>query len=242
LPEWNQPEETSRLAAVFRWLSEHSGWVLILDNADTSEAAAEVEKTPPQLQGGQVIITSRIADCTAAVQPIELDVLVEVDAATFLLERTESGRKKMVSDSEDAAAVARDLGGLALALEQAGAYIKKLRLSFSEYRRRWEASKAEALAWHDERLMQYHSSVAATWQTTIEMLSSSERKLLNILAWLAPEPIPVSLLEGNIGDTADPRDTLTGLASWSLVRWMGRRGRLHGPSSGAGDHAPASLR
>jgi tetratricopeptide (TPR) repeat protein len=50
-------------------------------------------------------------------------------------------------------------------------------------------------------------------------LSQSERKLLNILAWLAPEPIPLSLLEGNIVDGADARDALAGLASWSLVRW-----------------------
>jgi len=75
LPEWNQPEEIIRLAAVFRWLSEHSGWLLILDNADIPEAAAEVEKTLPQLQNGEVIITSRIADWSTAVQPVELDVL-----------------------------------------------------------------------------------------------------------------------------------------------------------------------
>ncbi len=47
LPEWNQPDEIVRLAAVFRWLREHSGWLLILDNADTPEAAVEVEKTLP---------------------------------------------------------------------------------------------------------------------------------------------------------------------------------------------------
>ena len=35
LPERDQPEETERLAAVFRWLSENPGWLLILDNADT---------------------------------------------------------------------------------------------------------------------------------------------------------------------------------------------------------------
>jgi hypothetical protein len=45
LPEWNQLEEIVRLTAVFCWLSEHSGWLLILDNADTPEAATEVEKT-----------------------------------------------------------------------------------------------------------------------------------------------------------------------------------------------------
>ena len=132
LPEWNQPEEIIRLAAAFRWLSEHSGWLLILDNADTPEAAAEVEKTLPKLQCGEVIITSRIADWSPAVQTAEpLDVLAEKDAAAFLLERTEARRKKMPTDSEDAAAVADDLGGLALALEQGGAYVAKLRVSFS---------------------------------------------------------------------------------------------------------------
>jgi hypothetical protein len=28
LTEWNQLEEIIRLAAVFRWLDEHSGWLL----------------------------------------------------------------------------------------------------------------------------------------------------------------------------------------------------------------------
>jgi hypothetical protein len=152
LPEWNQPKEINRFDAVFRWLSEHSYWLLILDNADTLEAAAEVEKTLPQLLGGDVIITSRIVDWSTAVQPVELDVLAEEDAVAFLLERTESRRKKMLTDSEDAAAVARDLGGLALALEQGGAYVAKIQVSFSEYRRRWESRKEEVLAWHDFRV------------------------------------------------------------------------------------------
>jgi tetratricopeptide (TPR) repeat protein len=47
--------------------------------------------------------------------------------------------------------------------------------------------------------------------------------LLNILAWLAPEPIPLSLLEGNIVDSADARDALAGLTSWSLARWTADR-------------------
>jgi hypothetical protein len=94
LPEQNQPEEAARLPAVFRWLNEHSGWLLILDNADTPDAAVEVEKILPKLQGGGVIITSRIADWSAAVQTTELDVLGEQDAVAFLLERTEPRRKK----------------------------------------------------------------------------------------------------------------------------------------------------
>ena len=224
LPEQTQPEEATRVSAVFRWLGENPGWLLILDNADTQEAASEVEETLPRLRGGQVIITSRIADWSPAVQTAEpLDVLDETEAAAFLLARTEAKRRKTLADAQEAMALAREMGGLALALEQAGAYVAKNGLSFSEYRQRWESRKAEVLAWYDKRLMNYSSSVAVTWQTTIEELSQSERKLLNILAWLAPEPIPLSLLEGNIVDGADARDALAGLASWSLARWMADR-------------------
>jgi hypothetical protein len=131
--------------------------------------------------------SARIADWITAVQQVELDVLAEEDAIAFLLERPESRRKRILTDSEDAAVVVHDLGGLALTLEARGAQIAKIRVSFLEYRRRWESRKEEVLTWHDERLMQYPKSVATTWQTTIEELSHSERKLLNILAWLAPE-------------------------------------------------------
>jgi tetratricopeptide (TPR) repeat protein len=219
LPERDQAEEAARLAAVFRWLNEHSGWLLVLDNADMPEAAVEVEKTLPKLQGGDVIITSRIADWSAAVQTTELDVLGEQDAAAFLLERSELRRKKTATDTEDAAVLAHELGGLALALEQAGAYVAKNRLSFSEYRLRWESTREKVLAWYDPRLMQYPSSVATTWQTTFDQLTQPEHALLNILAWLAPEPIPVSLLDDVLVEGADTRDALSGLVSWSLARW-----------------------
>jgi hypothetical protein len=111
---------------VFRWLSGNPGWLLlILDNADTAEAAVEVEKALPKLQGGDVIITSRLADWSTAVQTAELDVLAEEDAGAFLLERTEERRKKTNADTDNASVLARELGGLAqdlaLALEQVGA-------------------------------------------------------------------------------------------------------------------------
>jgi tetratricopeptide (TPR) repeat protein len=221
LPEQTQPEEAARVSAVLRWLGENPGWLLILDNADTQEAASGVEETLPRLRTGQVIITSRIADWSPAVRTAEpLNVLDETEAAAFLLERTEAKRRRTLADPQEALAMAREMGGLALALEQAGAYVAKNGLSFSEYQQRWEETREKVLAWYDKRLMNYPSSVAVTWQTTIEELSHSERKLLNILAWLAPEPIPLSLLEGNIVDVADARDALAGLASWSLARWM----------------------
>jgi hypothetical protein len=109
LPEQARPEQAVRLAAVFRWLSSHPGWLLIFDSIDTPEAAAEVEKTLPQLQGGQVIVTSRISDWSFSIQTLELDVLSEKDAAAFFLERTESKRMKISGDANEAVSLAREL-------------------------------------------------------------------------------------------------------------------------------------
>jgi hypothetical protein len=54
---------------------------LILDNADTPEAAAEVEKMLSGLHGGQVLITSRLADWSHAVQTTEpLNVLDQTES------------------------------------------------------------------------------------------------------------------------------------------------------------------
>lgn len=61
-----------------------------------------------------------------------LNVLDETEAAAFLLERTEAKRRRTLADPQEAVALAREMGGLALALEQAGAYITKNGLFFSE--------------------------------------------------------------------------------------------------------------
>jgi hypothetical protein len=209
-----------QLAQVLDWLDAHPGWLLIVDNVDTEEAAAEVQRLLARLRAGHVLITSRIGNWGAGVERLDLDVLAPAAAAAFLLERTLL-RRKMADDASQAARVARELDGLALALEQAGAYIDKLRLSFAEYLARWEARRPEVLRWHDERLMQYPAGVAVTWETTFAQLVESERRLLDVLAWLAPEPVPLSLFDAAplAEAIADPREALAGLAGYSLVRF-----------------------
>jgi hypothetical protein len=80
------------------------------------------------------------------------------------------------------------LGGLALALEQAAAYIVRMRITLDEYLRRWRSHQAAVQAWHDSRTMQYPRRVAVTWQTTLDQLGERERLLLNILGWFGPRP------------------------------------------------------
>lgn len=197
LPEQDAPDKEARVAATLRWLGEHPGWLLILDNADSLEAAVAAEELLGHLRGGQVLLTSRLTQWSAGVEPMELDVLEIEDAAAFLLERTERSRRKLPADAEDAAALARELDGLALALEQAGAYVAARRRSLTEYLQDWRAHAAEVQEWHDGRLMHYPRSVAVTWQTTMEQLGAGEIALLRLLAWLAPEPLPLWVLESD---------------------------------------------
>ena len=231
------PRSISNWREVLHWLDAHPGWLLIVDNVDTEEAAREVERLLARLRAGHVLITSRIGNWSAGVEPLELDVLAPADAVAFLLERTPHRRQKP-DDAARAAAIARELDGLALALEQAGAYIDKLRLSFAEYLRRWEAKRPEVLRWHDPRLMQYPASVAVTWETTFAQLDEPERRLLEVLAWLAPSRSRCFLARGRAAGRGHPRPPRGAGGPGGLlagaVRRRGRRGP--GPPAGAGDH------
>jgi tetratricopeptide (TPR) repeat protein len=209
-----------QLKEVLDWLEAHPGWLLIIDNVDTVEAVREVEQQLAKLQPGHVLITSRIGNWSAAVKRLDLDVLAPEAGVAFLLERTPL-RRKQADDAVQAAGVARELDGLALALEQAGAYIDKQRLSLAEYLQRWAAKRPEVLRWHDLQLMQYPASVAITWETTFAQLEEPERRLLEVLSWLSPDPTPLLLIEAApvVEVTSDPREALAGLAGYSLARF-----------------------
>ncbi|HEX7181388.1 MAG TPA: tetratricopeptide repeat protein, partial [Thermoanaerobaculia bacterium] len=223
LLEQEAKEEEVREAAVLGWLGEHPGWLLILDNVDLEDAAAAVDALVSRLHGGHVLLTGRLARWSAEVEPLELDVLTEEAAAGFLLARTQGRRRATNEDAAYAAALARELGFLPLALEQAGAYIAERRLTLAAYLDEWRSRRDQVLGWFDPRVSHYPASVAVTWQTSFDRLSAPARRLLERLAWLGPEPIPESLLDVPVPELPepepdlDPRDALVELATYSLV-------------------------
>ena len=120
LPEQAIPEEEPRTLAATAWLQTHPGWLLILDNLDTIQAALAAEKLLDQLRGGHVLFTGRWSKWSNAVDELPLDVLDIADAVEYLLARTNKGRRKSPDDAAHAQELAEELGRLALALEQAG--------------------------------------------------------------------------------------------------------------------------
>jgi hypothetical protein len=118
-------DDTLRRRAVLNWLAANPGWLLILDNVDTHAAMTEAEGLLRDLVGGHVVITSRLSNFPAHIEPIEFGVLTADEAAAFLLERTKGRRRAGSGDDAKAREVAKELGWLALALEQAAAYVSQ---------------------------------------------------------------------------------------------------------------------
>ncbi len=190
-------DETVRFDSAFSWLNDekHSGWLFIVDNVDTPEAAKEVEKSLASIKGGSILITGRLSEWPPFINADGMEVLSSDAATEFLLARTADKRQPHEDDPSQARELASELDGLALALEQAAAFIRRHGSSFEEYRRRWKAADKRVRDWHDAHTMQYERPLATTWQTTIDILSPSARALLRILSWLASEPLPRFLFD-----------------------------------------------
>ena len=221
LLEQRETDEAKQRAAVLTWLHRHPGWLLILDGIDAEPAATAAEALLPQLFGGHVLLTSRLTNWSGNLETRSVDVLSPEAAVNCLLARTLDKRRQQTNDAAVARTLAEELGNLPLALEQAGAYIARHRISFTQYLAHWQGQREKVLAWFDSRLMQYPSSVAVTWQTSFDELGPAAARLFQRLAWLAPEPIPESLLEvpapGRTTEETDALAALTELESYSLV-------------------------
>ena len=114
-----------------------------------------------------------------AAEALPSAVLQEAAAVDFLPARTAKKRRKQADDVAQARTLAGELGGLALALEQAGAYIAQRRLSLASYLAQWRGQRDKVLAWYDPRLMQYPKSVAVTSPTSFDQIRQP-----------APRPLP----------------------------------------------------
>jgi tetratricopeptide (TPR) repeat protein len=222
LPEKDAREDAAKVAAALGWCEAHPGWLMILDNVDDEAAVAAVDKLLARLRGGRATVTGRAGNFPASLRKLELGVLDAPSSVAFLLERTDEDRAHSPDDAKLAQELAGELGGLALGLEQAGAYIAAERIGFARYLELWREKRALVVNWFDKTLMSYDhdAGLAATWATSVDRLTPDGRRLLERLAFLAPEPVPDSLLDvAAPGDPEgfDARAARANLFAYSLV-------------------------
>jgi tetratricopeptide (TPR) repeat protein len=199
LPEKDSQEQAKITDAVKSWLEQNIGWLLVLDNADDP---ATVKPFLPQHGKGHVLVTSRAHtfQTLGILVPREVEVLSPKDARAFLLYRT--GKAPAVQ-SPEADMLARELGYLPLALEQAAAYLVENSVGFASYldgfkkQRQALLNKQGPVLGNDEREQQKRT-VATAWALNfadIEKGSAASAELLRLSAFLAPDSIPLELLE-----------------------------------------------
>jgi tetratricopeptide (TPR) repeat protein len=232
LREASEASEVLSAAAARQWLERHSRWLLILDNADHPEI---VRKFRPQSTAGHLVLTSRRSnlDALGIVAPIELVRMNEAEAVEFLLARTGRSDEQHASERHAALLLARELGCLPLALEQAGAYLVANLARFQDYLRSYRRRRIKVLP--APVTGEYAASVATTWAMNFREVEQTPAaaEVLRLSAFLAADNIPLELIAKGAPDLGatlaealvhveeDPvllNETLEPLTRYSLVR------------------------
>ena len=203
----------------------HAEWLVVFDNAPDRAAA---DRFVPPAGPGRVLITTQNQHWPPG-QALDVPVLDTEVAADFLVSRT--------GDADWAAAreLAAELGGLPLALEQAAAYMQATRTSLAGYLPLFRARQADLLARGE--VSEHPADVAATLGLALSRLASeapAAAGLVRVLAFLAPEPVPLALLLASeqtagllgpeaaavgplLGDQVAAGDAIAALRRYSLV-------------------------
>jgi len=207
-----------------------ASWLLVFDNAPD---LAAIERFLPPAGHGRVLITTRDGRDWQPGQATEVPVLGRDTAADFLVDRTGDPDRAAAGD------LAAEMGGLPLALEQAGAYIRTHGLTMGDYLSLFRTRRADLLARGHPR---DREPVAVTMGITLTRLAEkapAAAGLLRVLAFLAPEPVPVDLLFSEraagllspevaaavgplLGDPIAIHDAADALRSYSLVSTPGK--------------------
>ncbi len=159
-------------------------WLLVFDNADDPALLRGLS-----LSGGHVLVTARDRTWADYGDTLEADVFLREESVEHLLRRAPG------LEPADAQRVANAVGDLPLAVEQAAAWLAETATPVHLYLEQLTEEAARPLALNQPP--DYPAPVAATWNVSIVRLrerSPAAVRLLQLCAFLGPEPIATSLL------------------------------------------------
>ncbi len=234
LPAPNEQEQDIVIAEVKRWLTTHKNWLLILDNVDDLKMI--IDFLPMQSEGN-VLLTTRLQASGSLTKNIEVEKMEMQEGMLFLLRRA----KMLTSDASlaqsrqavqnQAEEIVNTLGGLPLALDQAGAYIEETRCGLQGYLDLYRTRRKELLRRRGTQSTDHPQPVTTTWSLSFEQIQehSPAADLLRLCAFLQAEAIPEEIIiEGamELGPAlssiaTDPlalNETIEHLLRYSLIR------------------------
>ncbi len=248
-PESADLKQGERAQRLLRQLAGREERLLVIDNA---EDEGSIQRWLPKSGGCRTIVTSRFTDWSTAIGVTRIEALQPEAARQLLLDRT-----GVAAPSADELAacntLAEQLGCLPLALEQAAAYMRKQRMGFSQYLKRYNDESAGLLRKGVLGATEYPDAVMTTWAATISRLPAPSRALLRLAAFMAASSIPLEFFVRGAGIlrnairvlseqelTGQPQETLPeddeelvrealgALADYSMVTMEENSFRVHG--------------
>ncbi|MEV4558742.1 tetratricopeptide repeat protein [Kitasatospora sp. NPDC049285] len=214
-PAWaGRAAPDERCAWATTWLQWHPGWLLVFDNA---EAPADLDPYLGALSGGHHLITTRRATgWPHSVPAYALGTLAPDEATDLLCSSAFPGGPPTPHEQRQAAVLAAELGYLPLALEQAGGYLRQNpATTVDAYRERLARKLDKAADGIDAE-----RTIARIWTQTLRALAARNPlavDTLRTLAWLAPDYIPVALLEDPGADPDDLHEALGLLGAYTMA-------------------------
>jgi tetratricopeptide (TPR) repeat protein len=208
LVDSNSPIEEGSLAAVI-WLQRGSArWLLIFDDA---EEPTDLREWHPESATGHVIVTSRNPNWSRSAETVKVSVFSAEHSVDFLARRTGRDLSKDDHEYTAALAVAAELDGLPLALEQAAAVVEQTGMSFAEYLRLFRERRLELQEIGSLPSDEYGETVLTTWLLAFDRLRDTKgaSELLTLCAFFAPDSIPTDMLFGSAVQTREaPHEVL----------------------------------
>jgi len=184
------------------WLSECvRPWLLVLDNADDPQL--DLTKYIPTGRFGHIIITTRIHDFRtySTVGHIKFDKMEPEEAIDLLLKAAYPDDRSARTDAQQrsiARDIAKVLGHLAIALNQAGATVRQKIYTLEKYLRSYLGTRHRLL--NTRSIPPEERDVITTWEIPFKRIESTDSlesrdaaDLMHIFAFLHFESIPERL-------------------------------------------------
>ncbi len=192
----NDDEQKTIVTFVRNWLDTHERWLLIFDNADDLH---RVRPYLPTANVGHILLTTR-QQMVSSFLSIEVKKMSVEESTHLLLQRAKLLDTATMEDREHAHTIAKEMDGLPLALDQAGAYIEEMECSVAQYLQDYSSRQMELLSQRSEDEASHPDPVAVTWSLNVEQVAHNNpmsADLLACCAFLAPDNIPEAFfLEG----------------------------------------------
>jgi transcriptional regulator with XRE-family HTH domain len=185
---------------VLHWLEGNSNWLLILDNVADFPM---INSFLPCIQAGQVLFVTRSRALGPFARCIDMGSMSPAEGALLLLRRAKllapSASIGGVGEKQATLAmqISQLLGGLPLALDQAGAYIEESTCDLSDFLAHYQTHRAALLNRRGSACLDHPDPVTRTYSLIVEQLEQTHPRaatLLRLCAFLAPAAIPEEII------------------------------------------------